>query len=570
VARRVGIRCPEFAIGFGKALFSRRHKGTLWALRMVPVGGYVQMIGEDPAAETGDSWHEVFTGVVGELEYPVTPEQALQKVPDRPPEGRQVEWETVREHLQNQPQRLYKSQEELEGNFNAMTIPQRVAVVLGGVIMNFMAAILLMWFLGFVVGIGDFVRFRTNRLSDVMKGSVAEQAKLEPHDAIVKISGHPISSGSELMAVLGQYPGQKVDVEVQRGQQILKLAVTPDVSVEGLLFRAKGNQTVLSLTSSSKQTQELKTHGIGVESVVTEVDGKSVTSVETFVQTLRDVLANNKGKEVDLRLNFGKNEYTLKDDPADLLPQGKVGVGLESLNQLIFTTKGSGLVRTVTPGSLAAQIGLEPEDRVVQINNVDITGYETFARVLQELSTSDFGNARVVSIHVLRKDDTRALELKQPPPADPAAFGLTFYPITAADRLKHPFLYIEGFITMPYQLPGRLLSGATSAHDLKKETQGPLGMMQMIYEIAQEGWPAILFFLAILNAAVGGFNLIPFPALDGMRCLLLIVSSVRKREFNPEKEAVFHFVGLAVLLVFVLLVTYQDIMRLWAGTPIMK
>jgi regulator of sigma E protease len=94
--------------------------------------------------------------------------------------------------------------------------------------------------------------------------------------------------------------------------------------------------------------------------------------------------------------------------------------------------------------------------------------------------------------------------------------------------------------------------------------------MQQIFEVSDEGLPELLFLVAILNAFIATFNLLPIPALDGSRCLFIWLGALRGRAFDPEKEARIHFFGIIVLLGIALLVSIQDVKRLIDGTPIMK
>ncbi|BBP89410.1 hypothetical protein BsIDN1_30280 [Bacillus safensis] len=48
MAQRAGILCREFAIGFGPKIFSFKRKETVYTIRLLPIGGFVKMAGEDP------------------------------------------------------------------------------------------------------------------------------------------------------------------------------------------------------------------------------------------------------------------------------------------------------------------------------------------------------------------------------------------------------------------------------------------------------------------------------------------------------------------------------------------
>ena len=76
-------------------------------------------------------------------------------------------------------------------------------------------------------------------------------------------------------------------------------------------------------------------------------------------------------------------------------------------------------------------------------------------------------------------------------------------------------------------------------------------------------------FINLLNIAIflsislGVMNLLPIPALDGGRLVFLIIEAIRGKRISPDKEAMVHFVGLIALMVLMVVVMYQDVMRLF-------
>ncbi|MFA7484137.1 MAG: site-2 protease family protein, partial [Vulcanimicrobiota bacterium] len=77
-ARAVDIRCPQFAVGFGPSLFSFRWRGTNFAVRAFPFGGYVMMNGEEPGDRSEDPWAHAVDHYLGEAEFPATPQSLLE------------------------------------------------------------------------------------------------------------------------------------------------------------------------------------------------------------------------------------------------------------------------------------------------------------------------------------------------------------------------------------------------------------------------------------------------------------------------------------------------------------
>lgn len=90
---------------------------------------------------------------------------------------------------------------------------------------------------------------------------------------------------------------------------------------------------------------------------------------------------------------------------------------------------------------------------------------------------------------------------------------------------------------------------------------GPVGIAVMVGQAAQAGMFSLILLSAGLSANLGLFNILPIPVLDGSRLFLLALEGVRRRAMDPNRESLIHFVGLVVLLVFVVFVTYHDIVH---------
>jgi len=67
--------------------------------------------------------------------------------------------------------------------------------------------------------------------------------------------------------------------------------------------------------------------------------------------------------------------------------------------------------------------------------------------------------------------------------------------------------------------------------------------------------------MALISFNLGIFNLLPLPALDGGRLVFLIIEAIRRKPINPKYEGIVHFVGLALLLLLMVFITYNDIVR---------
>ena len=104
-----------------------------------------------------------------------------------------------------------------------------------------------------------------------------------------------------------------------------------------------------------------------------------------------------------------------------------------------------------------------------------------------------------------------------------------------------------------------------------KDMSGPVGIVDAVDEKYQSSKAAglkivvlnLMNFAILLTANLGIMNLLPIPALDGGRLVFLLVEAVRRKRVPPEKEGMVHFAGFALLLVLMVVVMYNDIMKLF-------
>ncbi|MCL1823470.1 MAG: site-2 protease family protein [Oscillospiraceae bacterium] len=100
---------------------------------------------------------------------------------------------------------------------------------------------------------------------------------------------------------------------------------------------------------------------------------------------------------------------------------------------------------------------------------------------------------------------------------------------------------------------------------------GPVGVVSAIGEVSSTGFAKSiidgiknsLFMAALITINVGIFNLLPVPALDGSRFLFFVIEAIRRKPIKAEIEGMIHFVGFALLMGFMLLVTVFDIRKLF-------
>jgi regulator of sigma E protease len=116
-------------------------------------------------------------------------------------------------------------------------------------------------------------------------------------------------------------------------------------------------------------------------------------------------------------------------------------------------------------------------------------------------------------------------------------------------------------LSEPPQVVYALVRGLARMITLKEkpELAGPVGIVRETAGAVSSGAGATLHFLGLLSAYLGGFNLLPFPALDGGRLLFLAFEAASRRRPDAKVEARVHAVGLLMMLTLIAFVTYTEI-----------
>ncbi len=248
VAKRVGILAREFAIGFGPKLFSLKKGETRYTFRMLPLGGYVRMAGEDPevvqinpgqliAVRTKDGKithlfldklderSDVIVGTVDSIDL----EHELKVRLEIDGELRELD-------VDRQAMIVSRGQETQiapwDRQFGSKTVGQRALVIFAGPLMNFVLAFVL--FFAFVMVNGVPVEDPTYiQVGNVMEDTPAEAAGLKKNDIIYEVNGESIGADSDkLIRMISESAGTPMNWVVLRDGERVTLEITPE-NVEG-------------------------------------------------------------------------------------------------------------------------------------------------------------------------------------------------------------------------------------------------------------------------------------------------------------------------------------------------
>lgn len=168
-ARRVGIPVHEFSLGFGYRLLGTKRGETEYSLRLIPLGGYVRMAGEEP----------------GDMENPL--------------------------------------------GFNTRTPLDKIRVTFAGPFMNFVLAALIYIYTFTVIG----VPLNDPVIGEVMKGKPAAEAGLKTGDKVLAVNNQQVASWNEFVAKIQTNPeGKALQLTISRNQETRVVELTPVMNKE--------------------------------------------------------------------------------------------------------------------------------------------------------------------------------------------------------------------------------------------------------------------------------------------------------------------------------------------------
>lgn len=552
-ARAVDIRCPQFAIGFGPQIFGFRWRGTNFAVRALPLGGYVLMDGEEPDRDKADPWVAAVEKYLDGATFPATPDVLLSHLEAVPESERGAFWQEVRDQVAFARTKSFSSRRDVEGNFHDRSIPARVLVISGGVLMNFLATIVLLWLLVPFVGVGAFFSGWDPIVAQVQAGMPAQSEGVHPGARIVKIEGQAILSHVEAFEAIGARAGEPTEITFESEDgTTAKKSMVPDLAYAGERFRIEGKQ--LHLVASVQHP---------------ELVGKLITAPP--IDELRSMLKEEGKTAYRLTIEGKVVDFAAPTAPTKL--RGQIGV-LFGVNGVGFEDRFTNTVAEVVPGLPAYRAGVRAGDHLLMVG-----GWNGYG--LMSVSGQGFGSlldpaltayARLgkpfVPLIVLRGEEVKTFDIAPlPHPLTAETLGIALEPLTIGDKLAAPFVMIGSTLKMPYDILKAWLSNRATGTQIVESMSGPVGIMGLIYDLSDNGLLSFIFFMGLLNAAIGAFNVLPFPALDGARLVFLAIAFLRGgRQLDPEKEAKVHMLGLILLLGFVVVVTFGDIKKLFASS----
>lgn len=217
------------------------------------------------------------------------------------------------------------------------------------------------------------------------------------------------------------------------------------------------------------------------------------------------------------------------------------------------------VIGQVSDQSAAQEAGLQTSDKIISIDGVDIHSWDEMTSIVR--SSAD----KTLSVTIQRNGDTKNVSIT--PKSVEGQNGSKIGQLGVTRTLDNSILSILGYgfsqtISVIVLVLSALGSIFTKGFNLN-QLGGPVAIYSLTSQVAKNGLIDLLSFMGMISANLGVMNLLPIPALDGGKLVLNFIEGIRKKPLDPEKEGYLTIAGAIFLFALMLLVTWNDIMKLF-------
>ncbi|MBO1770995.1 RIP metalloprotease [Agrococcus sp. TF02-05] len=333
-AKLFGVRVGQWMIGFGPTLFSRRFGETEYGVKAIPLGGYISMSGMFPPLKVGGESRDASTGFFDTLVQ----------------DARDSSAETIHEG-------------EEERAFWRLATWKRIAIMLGGPLMNLVLAVVLYAIVlcGFgiavpsttVASVSECVIAASEERAECEPGdplAPAAEAGVQPGDTIVSIDGRPAAGWEDVQAAIRELAGQRVELVVERDGAEQALQLTP-LATERYVFDDRGDPVEVD---GRQLTETVGFAGVGPQYEIAQQPASAVLpAVGDNVWRVGQLIVNLPQRLVDVAAAaFGPGERD-PNGPMSVVGVGRMAGEIAALDQVPVLERISAMVQLLASLNVA-------------------------------------------------------------------------------------------------------------------------------------------------------------------------------------------------------------------------
>ncbi|MFM2383534.1 MAG: hypothetical protein RIQ72_106 [Candidatus Parcubacteria bacterium] len=229
----------------------------------------------------------------------------------------------------------------------------------------------------------------------------------------------------------------------------------------------------------------------------------------------------------------------------------------------------------VAPGSPAEVAGIKPGVEILKVESPSAslaTSTLKVSAIQDVISQSSSTVTFTVKDQVTLKDETIILSPKEGIVPGKKAIGISMDevgtiklgPIDAVlYGAKSTWVMTENVALGLWGFIKGLVISENGAKDALKSVSGPVGIAGIVGSSAQQGFSILLAITAVISINLAVLNLMPFPALDGGRLVVVAIEGIIRRRLNPKIINWVNAIGFLLLIGLMLVVTFKDVWMLF-------
>lgn len=527
-AKKAGILCREFSIGMGPALFKKQIGETTFAIRAIPIGGYVSMAGEDienAACKVGDRVGLNFQeGKVSEI--------VLNNKMAFDVEGEILEQELYSEFGQDlfikiltddgkeksyfiledafyvfSPSKRYQIT-PYSKCFESKSIWARFKTIAAGPLMNFVLA-LIIYFVFFCAS--GTPNYNSKIIKDVTSNAPAEYAGVRAGDELVSLNGKELDSWSNLTEYTSELTSENVDkytLVVKRDGKEMSLNINPYIYIQSIGISNSGLTGAEMLEKPTSITSNVVLGNTSIR----YIDKKISTKETSGMLSRGDIITGIRYVEIS------KSKNPLED--LEALPITKISTWSELME--IFSSMSAADVEYEFYDTETKETKLTPA----------MQSYSNEVLKAQEVENVEVRFGVEVSTH----------------------FDLGQTIINMFKQFSSDFMLVFNTLVL-------LIHPSEVRQVGVGNLSGVVGIFNLIANVREQGGLQLLVFVGMLSVNIGVMNLLPIPALDGGRLVFIIYEAITRKKPNKKFENLLNNIVFLLLLALMIYVTYNDILK---------
>lgn len=217
----------------------------------------------------------------------------------------------------------------------------------------------------------------------------------------------------------------------------------------------------------------------------------------------------------------------------------------------------------VSQNDILKSVDILPGDNVLKVNDKEVATAEETANEIRNFT----GTKLVLEISREGKIETREINFFSPHVAgEPVGLGLVDYVDYKVSWWKAPLEGVKSTwrtVRLTANGLGMILSNLFVKHQVPEDVAGPVGIAQIVGTVGRHGFMPLMELTAVLSVNLALINVLPIPALDGGRTLFVLIEATGFKFFRGRREQLAHSIGFIALIILILLITVNDIKRLF-------